>query len=401
MPYYRVNLIVLCIATFLAAACFQQIVPFLPLFLQDLGVTRNLSQWAGMIYTAHYISAFFFQPFWGRVADRVGRKPMMIRAGICLGCIYLGMSYSGAPWHVILCRFLNGALTGFIPGAIALCATNTPKHLSAKYVAALQTANAAGTIIGPAIGGVLADLLGYRGAIQASGYTVLAATLAVILLVQEKNKVRVEHDSSMWQDTVTSVRHPVLLSVMLTVAFLAFGTTGMQPMLAIYLTELQQGGAKWLSGAVFSLPGVAFVLTASMWTRLGERKGYGQLIPFGLIMAGILGVALSAVHSLLSFSLLYFMQGVFIAILNPAASALIALRVEDNMQGLAFGMLQSASIVGGLVGPMYAGIAGGLGTRWIFAWIGVGLFVGALWLRQSISKWDRPGTSRDNQATAS
>jgi MFS family permease len=167
----------------------------------------------------------------------------------------------------------------------------------------------------------------------------------------------------------------------------------MQPMLAVYLTELQQGGAKWFSGVIFSLPGVAFVLTASLWTRLGEKKGFSTLIPFGLAAAGLFSAALSFANGMVSFGILYFLLGAFVAILRPAASALIALQVEDNMQGMAYGMQQSAFMVGGLVGPIYVGLVGGFGTRWIFTWIGVGLLLGALWLRQLIKTWDRPSAN--------
>ena len=215
----------------------------------------------------------FFQPFWGRMADRYGRKPMMIRAGIFLGLIYYATGLSTAAWHVALCRLLNGALTGFVPGAVALAATNTPRHLSARYVASLHTANAAGTIIGPAIGGMLAEAFGFRGALRASGTIVLLCTLLVLILVEEKEKKRTRPTTTLWEDTVKTLTHPVLLVVMITVAFTAFTTSGIQPMLALYLNRLGDDSPKWLSGIIFSLPGIAFVLTAGLWTRLGERKG--------------------------------------------------------------------------------------------------------------------------------
>jgi DHA1 family multidrug resistance protein-like MFS transporter len=390
LEYYRRNQLVLWIATFLAAASYQQVIPFLSLFLSELGVTSNLTLWANIVFASHYASAIFFQPFWGRIADRVGRKPMMIRAGICLGLIYILMSFATQAWHVAFCRLLNGALTGFIPSATSLCATNTPKQYAARYVASLQTANAAGTIIGPAIGGVMAELFGFRGALKASGFTVLACTLLVLFFVVEKNRVSIQHKSSMWQDAVHTVRSPLLLSVMLTVAFTSFGTSAVQPILALYLTQLGQGSAKWLSGVIFSLPGVAFVLTAALWTRLGEKRGFGKIIPFGLIWAGVFSVTLSFSPNALWFAVLYFLMGAFIAILRPSASALIALKVAGDKQGMAYGMQQSAFMLGGLLGPLFVALVGFTGQRWVFAWVGLGLLCGAYILRRLISRWDRP-----------
>ncbi len=401
MEYYRRNLLVLWMATFLAAASYQQVIPFLSLFLSELGVTDSLTLWANIVFASHYASAIFFQPFWGRIADRVGRKPMMIRAGICLGLIYMLMSFATQAWHVALCRLLNGALTGFIPSATSLCATNTPKQYAARYVASLQTANAAGTIIGPAMGGVMAELFGFRGALKASGFTVLGCTLLVLLFVSEKNRVSIRRRSSMWQDALQTIRSPLLFTVMLTVAFTAFGTSAVQPILALYLNNMGQGGPKWLSGVVFSLPGVAFVLTAALWTRLGEKRGFGKLIPFGLIWAGVFSTALSFAPNALWFALLYFLMGAFIAILRPSASALIALKVAGDQQGMAYGMQQSAFMLGGLLGPLFVAAVGFTGQRWVFAWVGLGLLAGAYLLKRWISRWDKlePETLRQVAVT--
>ena len=389
MQYYQKNLAVLWISTFLAAASFQQVVPFLPLFLQDLGVTTHLSIWAGVVAAASNVTAVFFQPFWGRMADRYGRKPMMIRAGIFLGLIYYATGLSTAAWHVALCRLLNGALTGFVPGAVALAATNTPRHLSARYVASLHTANAAGTIIGPAIGGMLAEAFGFRGALRASGTIVLLCTLLVLILVEEKVKNRTRPTTTLCDDTVKTLTHPVLLVVMITVAFTAFTTSGIQPMLALYLNRLGDDSPKWLSGIIFSLPGIAFVLTAGLWTRLGERKGFTELIPVALVLSAIASISLSFARTTLVFSVLYFILGACVAALRPSAAALIATRVEESFQGMAFGMQQSAFTFGGVVGPVFSGVVGTVAdTRWLFVFIGVVLFVAAGWLRKLIVRWD-------------
>jgi DHA1 family multidrug resistance protein-like MFS transporter len=389
LHYYQKNLAVLWIATFFAAASFQQVIPFLPLFLQQLGVTTHLSLWAGVVAAASNMTAIFFQPFWGRIADQYGRKPMMIRAGVCLGLIYFVTSMSTTPWHVALCRFLNGALTGFVPGAVALAATNTPKHLCARYVASLQTANAAGAILGPAIGGVLADLLGFRGALRVSGVVVLLCTLFVLVLVEEKEKTSTRPTTTLWQDTVMTLTHPVLFVVMVTVAFTAFATSAIQPMLAVYLASMPGDAAKWLSGVIFSLPGIAFVIMAGFWTRLGERKGFTRLIPMALVLSAVAAFSLSFAGTMSSFAILYFALGMFVAALRPSAAALIATRVEDSFQGMAFGMQQSAFTFGGFVGPVFSGVVGAAtDTRWLFAWIGVVLTLSSVWLRRLIARWD-------------
>jgi len=256
-------------------------------------------------------------------------------------------------------------------------------------VASLHTANAAGTIIGPAIGGMLAEAFGFRGALRASGTIVLLCTLLVLILVEEKEKKRTRPTTTLWEDTVKTLTHPVLLVVMITVAFTAFTTSGIQPMLALYLNRLGDDSPKWLSGIIFSLPGIAFVLTAGLWTRLGERKGFTELIPVALVLSAIASISLSFARTTLVFSVLYFILGACVAALRPSAAALIATRVEESFQGMAFGMQQSAFTFGGVVGPVFSGVVGTVAdTRWLFVFIGVVLFVAAGWLRKLIVRWD-------------
>ena len=134
-------------------------IPFLPLFLSQLGVTEGLNFWSGLAVSVHFVSGMFMMPVWGKLGDRYGRKPMLVRAGLSLSLIYFLTSLSTQAWHVVFFRLLNGALTGFIPMSIVLVGTNTPPQYSARYVASVQTSSAVGTIVGPVIGGTLAGIL--------------------------------------------------------------------------------------------------------------------------------------------------------------------------------------------------------------------------------------------------
>lgn len=401
LPYYRRNFFVLWIATFMASSAWQQVVPFLPLFLQQLGVTDNLNQWSSAVFALHYISAIFFLPFWGKVADKYGQKPLMLRAGICLGSLYWLMSLATNPYQVAAVRFLNGALTGFIPCAVSLCAINTPKKLTSRYVASLQTASAAGTIIGPSIGGILADYFDFRGALRASSIMVFMAVVLVLVLVEEKNKTRVESDTSLLQDVRTSIKHPVLFGTMLAICFTAVATLSLQPILTLYLSGLHQGGANWLRGAVFSLPGISFLVTAGMWVRLGEKRGLETLIPLGLVFSGFAIIGLSFARSVIGFSVVYLIMGIFVASLRPSAAALVALKVDTDFQGRAYAMQQGAFMFGGFVGPLTFGtIAKYTGTCAMFSWLGVFLIISAVYMHNLIQRWSKLAPSQSITKTA-
>lgn len=384
MPYYRRNLIVLWLTTFLASASWTQVVPFLPLYLQELGVRENLSQWASAVFAVQFAAGILMAPLWGKIADQRGRKLMTIRAGLCLSAIYFLTGLATAPWHVLVLRFLNGALTGFIPSSMTLVATNTPQHLAARYVALLQTAQAAGSIAGPVMGGFLATVAGIRGSFFLSGANVLFSVILVILLVKEPNKAAVTNRSTLLEDFATALHHPALTRVLSITVLAMIGTVSIQPILTVYVGELVADPSKAtaMSGVIYALPGLALMLTANGWVRFGQRRGYDTAVLCALLGSGALGVALGFVRSLVLFSVLFFLQAVCLAGLRPVSGAIISEHVEEEFRGRAFGMQQAANTIGGLIGPTLAGLVSArLGNASVFWTIGLILMAGAMYLR--------------------
>lgn len=389
MPSYRRNIYILSITIFLASVSWNQIVPFLPLFLQELGTEEDrLLLWSGIVFAAQSAAAIIAFPFWGKLGDRHGRKPMVLRAGICLTGIYYGMSFCTTPWQLALFRFLNGALTGFIPGSFALIATNSPQEKAPRAVATAQTAAAAGTVIGPALGGLLAAVFGYRGAMRISGTAVLISTILVAWLVKEINKSRSQDKTSLLQDLAASVRSPVLSSIMVAVMLQGVFITALAPILALHLERLGGNGADWVIGVVFALPAVAFMLTARLWTRSGERWGFHRMILFGMIGTAIGTFSLVTAQSVLTFGILFFGAGIWLAAITPSAGAIVCVRVEETFRGRAYGMQMSAMMLGGLFAPIVATqIGAACGMSAIFISLAVLFLVGAFIFRLLAQKW--------------
>lgn len=380
MPYYRKNLLILSTTIFLTAVSWNQVMPFLPLFMKEMGLKHNLLGWVGIVFALQAAASIIAQPFWGKMGDKYGRKPMAIRAGLCLAGIYFAMSVCHTPVQLAVLRFLNGALTGFIPMSMALIATNTPQKLAPRSIATAQTAAAAGLIVGPAIGGLLAGLVGYRGSMQVSGAAVLISTFLVLWLVQERSRDEVVEPTSLFQDFAIALRSKVLSSVMLTVMVYGIFVAAISPILALHLSNMNgHETTVWLTGIVFSLPPIALVLTAHSWTRLGERWGYHRGIQIGLVGAGLCGLALSLVHNLWLFGGIFFVTGIFLAALSPSTGAIICTRVDANFRGRAYGMQSSANMLGGLIAPLAATrIGAAFGLSSVFAFIGISALAGSL-----------------------
>ncbi|HOJ20609.1 MAG TPA: MFS transporter [Armatimonadota bacterium] len=388
MKQYERNLWVLSLAIFLASISWFQIMPFLPLFLEEMGVKENILQWSGLIFAIQSMASIVALPYWGKLGDRYGRKAMTLRAGFCLAGIYFGMSVCRTPYELAFLRFLNGALTGFIPGAMALIATGTPQKEGPRAVAIAQSASAAGQIVGPGIGGFMASLFGYRGSMSVSGSAVLFSTLLVLVMVREGPREVSEEKTSILDDFRLMLQSPVLASVMLVVLVNSFFMSAVNPVLALHLREIGRGAPAWLAGCIFSLPATAFVLFAQRWTGYGDRAGYDRAILTGLAGATLCGISLSLVRGIWVFALFFFALGVCVASIAPSAGAIICLRVPEHFRGRAYGMQQSAVMVGALLAPITATqVAARLGIPAVFAINALLYLAGIAGFRALVRRW--------------
>ncbi len=391
MPYYRRNLYVLAVALLLASASWYLIVPFLPFFIEDMGVEENmLPYWIGIVFAAQSLASIVMQPFWGRVGDSVGRKPMILRAGFSLVVIYFLMSICHSPWQLAILRFMNGALTGFIPGCYALIATNTPEELAPQAVASAQASVSVGYIAGPALGGVLASLVGYRHSMQIAGTAVLISTLLVVWLVQEPNKTSSKVETSLLGDFGIALRSPVQSSILFAVMLSWMFNAAVSPYLGPHVKHLYPGVDQWLVGLIFSLPAFAFVITVKRWTSLGECWGFEKPIVIGLIGTAVGAVCMAFINNIWTFGVFYFITGLWLATFAPSISGVTITRVEEGFRGRAFGIQQSAGTTGAFVAPLTA--------AWIFEVHGLPgvlillasiYLVGAFVFRLMIRKWPK------------
>jgi DHA1 family multidrug resistance protein-like MFS transporter len=390
MPYYRRNIIILATTIFLASVSWTQVIPFLPLFVKELGIDgKDLLLWTGILFSAQSMASIVAQPFWGKMGDKYGRKPMAVRAGLGLVIIYFGMSFVTNIWQLLTIRILNGMLTGFIPGSMALIATNTPKEMAPRYIATAQTSSASGQIVGPLIGGLLAAGFGYRGSMRVSGAAVLLCTLFVIWLVREPNKAEVAESTSLFEDFTASFRSPVLASIMFTVMLYGLTISSINPFLTLHVAKIAPGSPGWLAGFIYSLPPIALVLTAHLWTHLGKRHGYNMPIVVGLAGAALCIFTLAVARNIWVFSIALFSTGVFLAALNPSTAALIIVRVREGFRGRAYGMQTSASTLGCFVAPILAGsVAASFGISAIFVLLGCVLLAGTLLFPSFARAWD-------------
>jgi len=315
---------------------------------------------------------------------------MILRAGVCLTAIYLGMSICRSPLQLVILRFLNGALTGFIPGSYALIATNTPQEYAPRSLATGYAMGNAGVIAGPPIGVMLAEMSGIRGSMQVAGTAVLLCTLLIMWLVQEPNKPNGVEKTTLLQDFVTSVRSPVQSSLMF-VVFLAWTSSiAVGPYLVLHLKNLLGSGPPWLVGVVYSLPATAFVLTAHFWAGLGQRSGYHKTIFAGMLVGGLITVSLVFTRNIWLFAVLSLAAGAWTAALSPSIAALTCAQIVETFRGRAYAIQQSAGTLGGLLAPLVvARLVAAYGLPSMFAYSSGALILGAFVFRRLVRRWNK------------
>jgi DHA1 family multidrug resistance protein-like MFS transporter len=185
---WKVNLTVLWFGQFLVMAGMTMIIPFLPLYIQEMGITDpdQLAVWAGVIFAGNFVTSFIFQPIWGRLADRYGRKLMLLRSGFGMALVMTLMGFAASAWHLLLLRMLNGTISGFVPAAAALMSTTAPRDKMGFAMGTLQSGAVAGTILGPFIGGLLAGWIGFRPIFYITGALLFLASLFAMVVVKER-----------------------------------------------------------------------------------------------------------------------------------------------------------------------------------------------------------------------
>ncbi|CUS87325.1 MFS transporter, partial [Candidatus Kryptobacter tengchongensis] len=198
METWRKNLYIVWIAQFITMMGMSMIVPFLPFFIRELGVRdeADIARWSGIVFSGPFIVSFFTTPFWGTLGDRFGRKLIMIRAIFGLGIAQVLTSLSQNVYQLFIFRVIQGAISGFIPSALAFVSAETPYERKSYAIGVLQTATSSGQLFGPLFGGVLADLIGYRHIFQLTGLICFLAGFLLIFGVVETKRNNFENKNS-------------------------------------------------------------------------------------------------------------------------------------------------------------------------------------------------------------
>jgi MFS transporter, DHA1 family, multidrug resistance protein len=374
LEQWQKNLWILWFGALVTSISFSMVIPFLPLFLPQIGVTHHQEMWSGMLYSVTFLMGALVSPYWGSLADKYGRKPMIVRAGFSLCFIYFLTAFVQSPWELLALRGLQGLLAGYIPGAIALVGTNTPENRVGWALSLMSTATAAGNILGPLFGGLVSRVLNYRISFASAGVLVFLSSLLVVFWVKEYKFVPAKTRTGIVQTMKDASANPTLRLALLLTTLTSFSIMTIEPVLPLYISHMTSSSknTSLIAGLVFSLAGIASVMFAPRWGRMADKQGFRRVLLIGLIGGGIGNLLQIPFENVWAFSTVRFLYGVFFCAVFPALNGFVVQSTDSTFRGRAFGLSQTANQVGNMLGPLVGGVVGGLyGTHSVFSLTGI------------------------------
>ena len=368
------------------AICYTMIIPFLPIYLLELGVPKaDVALWSGLVFGITFLIAGIMAPIWGKIADNKGKKRMALRAGFAIAVSYVLIGMVTDQYQLLMGRALVGFANGFYPAAMTMVSLSVDEKQVGRALGIFQTGLILGNVIGPFLGGAVESVVGMRPVFYISGIAVFIATLAVLFLVKEP-KLEVENTTSKEQSKqpvkATSLREDfksvqeqhVLIRLLWIYFFMQCVIMMLQPILALYVGDMQgtMEGAAIISGTILSIGGLAGSLTTNIWVRLGERRGYFRTISYCMFGSGVVLLLQSLPVGIWWFGVLQVLIGSCIVGINPSLSAAVTLNTEPGFRGRMFGMTTTAQQFGSMVGPVFASIVSTyIGISYVFSITGL------------------------------
>ena len=385
MELWKRNLWVCWFGVFATSAGLSQLIPILPLFIEQLGVHNiaEIEEWSGIAYGVTFILMAVFSPIWGKAADRYGRKPMLLRASMGMALVLTCMGFVQNVYQLVGLRLLQGTISGYYSAAITLVATQTPKDRSGWALGTLSTGAVAGMLLGPLLGGVVAEVLGIRSVFFTIGALLLVAFFAALLFVSE-NFVPSETKSPTFREVWRTMPFPQLtIAMFVTSLILQLALMSIQPILTVYIASLSTdtGHIAMISGMVFAVSGLASIIAAPRLGALADRIGPQKVMAVALLAAGLLFIPQALVRNPWELMALRFLLGIATASLLPSINSMIRQITPDEITGRIYGYNQSAQFIGSFGGAVMGGqIASMFGIHYVFFSTSALLLLNALWV---------------------
>lgn len=375
------------VCVFCTAFGVSQLAPILPLYFHDLGVQtpEAMSLWSGLATGATYIIVCLAAPFWGRVADKKGRKITLIRSSFGMALCNVLIAFQTTPEGVVLIRLIQGLVSGFYSASITLIASETPIERTGWALGLLASANLAGSLIGPLLGGYIADTVGIRNDFIIVGALMgLAGVLATIFI--HENYVPQPNPEKL---SIRKLKEQIpefnsIVALCIASFIYAICIMSLQPVISVYIKGIVPSDTEnlaFIAGAVFSAMGIAQLMSSSPLGKLVDKIGPRKVLVVSLIYVGILNIPQAYVSDVYQLAIIRFLQGFGLGGMLPALNTYLSSKTPREFTGQVFSYNQSCLFFGYFLGSVGgASLMAWLGFTTLF-WVSGGLFIiSALWI---------------------
>lgn len=392
MKLWKRNLMVCWFGMFVTGIGMSQIAPVLPLYIQHLGIqdTSLIEKLSGIAFGVTFVISAIFSPIWGHAADKVGRKPMLLRASLGMSIIIGCMGFAPNVYVLIGLRLLQGAITGYGTACTTLIATQTDKENAGYALGTLSTANIAGSLLGPTIGGFVGETFGLQNVFFITGVLMFIAFITTALFVKESFTRDGNNKILSLKEVWNSVPEKGLTVTMFVTFFiLAVSMYSVEPIVTVYVDQLSSNSSHvaLLAGLTFSASGIANIIAAPRLGRLSDKIGTHKVILVCLIVAGIIFIPQAFVKNIWQLMGLRFLLGLAAAGLNPSVNIIVKKITPASLTGRVFGFSMSAGYLGVFGGSVLGGqVAAWLGIQYVFIVTSLLLLTNAVWVYFKVYK---------------
>ncbi|WP_261810940.1 multidrug efflux MFS transporter [Levilactobacillus humaensis] len=384
---WRRNLAVLWLGTFIAGMGFSEIMPFLSLYVDDLGTFTKgqLTMYSGVTYAVTFFVIALVSPLWGKLADQKGRKLMLLRSSLGMAVVIGLMGFVTNIWQLIGLRFLQGFFAGYIPNASALIASETPREKSGNALGILTTGYVSGNLIGPVLGGILAQVFSIRWTFILTGIFLIIVFFLSATLVHEHFTPVSRTQQAQQGSWLKQVKNPKLILVLLvSTMIIQMGNNSITPIISLYVKQLMHnaGPITLVAGIIAALPGLSTLLAAPKLGEYGDRHGTSRVLVFGYVFAVLMYFPQGFVSSVWLLGILRFMIGVSDGALFPAVQTLLTKNSPQSLTGTVFSWNQSFQALGSMFGSLFGGVVANIfNYNGVFIFTAITLLVnfGLLW----------------------
>lgn len=359
------NLFVLWFSVFVTGMAFSEIMPFMSLYVDTLGqfTKDQLNLYAGLIFSVTYLVSAIVSPIWGKMADRYGRKPMILRASLGMALIIGAMGLVTNIWELFILRFIQGIFSGYVSNANALIATETPKEKSGMALGTLMAGLTGGNLLGPLLGGFLASTFNYRITFIITGILLLLVFIFSLLFVHERDfKPVAKKKLASAKGVIKVLKDPqMIFGMLLTTLIIQATNNSITPIISLYVRELMHhsGDVTLVSGIVAAVPGIATMLAAPKLGQLGDRIGTERILTIGFILAICFFIPTAFITNVWELGILRFLIGISDAAMIPQVQTLLAKNTPIEVTGRIFSWNQSFQNLGNVVGPLLGAVVSG------------------------------------------